>query len=341
MKKFSDNQKLEILNNLVKTNGRTPSDEDIANGKFKFSSDVSALPDLVLQEFDGFITQMNQTSRFIDKTTYYDGVYNIKQIPIGVIDDNWDSGVCSPVGTTASWTYVDLDVCDQGKQLPLCLVDMRRKYFGYVNMGGTVPDVVPYWTELIDALKEKIVRRRDFIAVQGLASCGSKGAIAAATASGVVISGTSSFAISTTAINGILGTLQSVTAQAAISNEEAWLQLNEADFKTLQTSVFAVNSFWTDPYKTLASEGGWPCPWAPWVKVYPTSGGNNFSRGGFTHYALLHYKKYTISGGYFGGNDIMAAYDIRFRDFIIDTMFGIDVNFAIPTAYEKPIIALG
>lgn len=331
MKKFNEIEKTEAVKKFFQSN---------PNGMYNFSSDVSLLNDLVIQEFDGFITQMNRASRFIDKTTYNDGVYGKQEIPYGVIDDNWDLGVCSPVGTTASFSYVSLDVCDQGKMIPFCLVDMRRKYFGLQNMGGAVPDVLPFFNETIDAIKEKLVRRRDKIAIQGLSGC-SQGAIYGATTSGVVISGTSSFATSTTTTNGILGTLQAVTA-AASQGAEAWLLLNPADFATFALSVFAVNGYHINPYDVVATDGGYPLPWAPNVKVYTSIGGEGFSVSGYTHFALLHYEKYTYTAGYFGnGTGQMASYNVPTRDFIIDTMFGIDTKFVIPTANEKPVIALG
>ena len=48
------------------------------------------------------------------------------------------------------------------------------------------------------------------------------------------------------------------------------------------------------PYDVVESEGGFALPWAPHVRVYPSMGGDSFSKNGFTKYALLHYDaKYT------------------------------------------------
>jgi len=299
-------------------------------GVYAFSEDLTSLNKIIKYEYDQLIGDFNYKSPFLSKVDFVETRSIRTDFAVIAVDTNFDDGGCNPLSTTASIKSVEVTNCKFGKKLPLCVPSIKE---AFDDATGT-----RVFTQAMDELWNVVYKEREKRAILGNGgSC--VGAIASATASGITISGTSSFAVSTSVSNGILGTLKAMT-DAMNNNEPAWIQLQTAGFSNLAASLFNLNLYHVNPYDVVESEGGFALPWAPHVRVYPSMGGDSFSKNGFTKYALLHYDaKYTKAVGFV--DTYANGYDLSNRTHILDTVIGIGVNFAVPTTLQRPIVALG
>jgi len=177
----------------------------------KFSASYTTISKYVDQLYDGFIPSVVAKIRTLDHVTPVLDVKYQKVIPtVNTTFDFVAADSCSTFanGATTSIIGVTLTAVYLKAEEQLCLSEMEQYYFGQYMSKGSWQDNIPFEQAFMDEKMGKIAKKLDILYWQG--GSGVTGLISLATSAGATVLATQSFAVSTSAANGIILTIDNM-----------------------------------------------------------------------------------------------------------------------------------